>query len=96
MDEKHEPNHLLNEYLKSHEPVLNLSKPGALDELRAEIAKLGGNPFFQKCILYEQATREAEAILGNEYGMRYGPFFDLVEKARSISSERLVEPQLGG
>jgi hypothetical protein len=33
--------------------------------------------------LYEQAIKEAEAILGGEYDMHYGKFFDLVEKARS-------------
>lgn len=31
---------------------------------------------------YEQAISEAEAILGGEYGLTFGPFFDLVCKAR--------------
>jgi hypothetical protein len=33
--------------------------------------------------LYEQAIKEAEAILGGEYAMHHGPFFDLVQQARA-------------
>jgi hypothetical protein len=32
---------------------------------------------------YEAAIKEAEAILGGEYAMQYGPFFDLVQDAQS-------------
>lgn len=32
--------------------------------------------------LYDSAISEAEAILGGEYDMHFGPFFDMVQKAR--------------
>lgn len=36
--------------------------------------------------LYEEAIQEAEKILVNDYTMIYGPFFDLVKKAQTLST----------
>ena len=42
------------------------------------------HPLIEK---YEAAIKEAESILGSEYAMSYGPFFDLVEAARSAKGK---------
>jgi len=45
--------------------------------------------------LYEAAIKEAEAIMGGEYGEHYGPMFDLVQKARSSLGEARVSDAQG-
>jgi FtsZ-binding cell division protein ZapB len=42
---------------------------------------------------YEYAIREAEAILGGEYAMEYGPFFEMVKSARAILAKYPAHPK---
>ena len=55
----------------------NLEKD--VNQLREELATLR-----HVVELYEAASIEAEAILGGEYAMHYGPLFDMLSEARVL------------
>jgi hypothetical protein len=54
------------------------------DEHNEPIALGRCDALLKRLQLYEAAIKEAEAILGGEYAMQYGPFFELVEAARGV------------
>lgn len=55
-------------------------------QLRAErdALKLKVERLVKACDAYDRAVGEAEAILGGEYAMHHGVFFDLQSRARDL------------
>jgi hypothetical protein len=54
------------------------------DVIKAEAEARADNQRLREALTkYDEAIKEAEAILGGEYAMHYGPFFEMVEAARA-------------
>lgn len=53
-----------------------------------------GHSAFRAIKLYEQAIREAEAILGGEYDLTNGVFFDLVHEARAAAQPEAKDAEI--
>jgi hypothetical protein len=76
-------------YESQHDAAMTMMQDQMeLDALRAELDEMR-----EALETYEYAIREAEAILGGEYAMEYGPFFEMVKSARAVLAKYPAHPE---